>query len=57
MAKILPVEFTDYMIWKFIALCALAFFGNFFYTLFTGRSLEQDRRDIEAARDSAERSE
>jgi hypothetical protein len=56
-AKILPVEFTDYMLWKLIALGALAFFGNFFYTLFTGRALEQDRNDIEAAKGSGERSE
>lgn len=49
MAKILPVEFTDYLMWKLIVLGALAFFGNFFYTLFTGRSLEEDRRDTEEA--------
>jgi hypothetical protein len=57
--KIGPVEFnfTDYIIWKFIALGALAFFGNFFYTLFTGRSLEQDRRDKQAAEGSDGRSE
>jgi hypothetical protein len=49
------VELTDYMFWKLVVLGALAFFGNFFYTLFTGRTLEQDRRDIEASKGSRER--
>jgi hypothetical protein len=44
-------DFTSYMVIKFIVLVALAFFGNFFYTLITGRSLEQERRRAE--RDTA----
>lgn len=39
------MEFTDFMLLKAGALCALAFFGSMFYRLFTGRSLEQDLSD------------
>lgn len=42
----------DYVITKAIVLLLLAFFGNFFYTLFTGRSLTQDRIDRAAAEDA-----
>lgn len=41
------MDFTGYMIIKFIVLVLLAFFGNFFFTLITGRSLEQVRRQAE----------
>jgi|GEM_PF-6255997 len=43
------MSYTDYLIAKFIVLAFLAFFGNFFYTFFTGRSLTQDRNDRAAA--------
>ena len=43
------MDFTDYMIWKAVALCALAFLGNFFYSFFTGKSIAQVRRDRESA--------
>lgn len=36
----------DYENWlwiKLIGLGVLSFFGNFFYTLFTGRTIEQER--------------
>lgn len=37
--------FVDFLMWKAIALLVLAFVVNFVYTLFTGRSLTQDRND------------
>jgi hypothetical protein len=40
--------FTDFMLLKLLGLGALAFAGNFVYTLITGRSLTADRRDKEA---------
>lgn len=43
------MEYTDYLWFKLIALGVLAFALNFVYTLFTGRSLKQDRRDKAAA--------
>ncbi len=43
------MNFTDYMIWKLIALGLLAFFGNFFYTLLTGKNLGEVLRDREEA--------
>lgn len=43
------MDFTDYMIAKFIVLALLAFFGNFVCAFFTGRSLEQVRNGIEVA--------
>lgn len=39
------MDFTDYIIWKAGALCALAFLGNFFYSFFTGKSITQVRND------------
>jgi hypothetical protein len=41
------MEFTDYMWLKLIAMGLLAFFGNLFFRLFTGRSLTEVRRGIE----------
>lgn len=41
------MDFTDYIVWKAVALCVLAFLGNFFYSFFTGKSLTQARRDRE----------
>jgi hypothetical protein len=43
------MEFTDYLWTKLIVLAILAFFANFFYRLFTGRSLEEDLRGKAAA--------
>jgi hypothetical protein len=43
------MDFTGYMIIKFIFLVALAFFGNLILSAITGRSLEEVRRDTEAA--------
>jgi hypothetical protein len=45
------MDFTDYMIWKAVALCALAFLGNFFYSFFTGKSITQVRRDKQQAQE------
>ena len=44
------MDFTDYLWAKAIVLCVLAFFGNFFYTLFTGKSLGEALRDREKAK-------
>jgi hypothetical protein len=38
------MHFTDYLLWKALGLVALAFIGNFIYTLITGRTLEEARR-------------
>lgn len=43
------MDFTTYMIAKFIALVLLAFFGNLIFAAVTGRSLEEVRNDTEAA--------
>ncbi len=43
------MDFTGYMIIKFIVLVLLAFFGNLIFSAITGRSLEEVRRDTEAA--------
>lgn len=40
-----PVDITDFMLWKLLALVAIVFLGNFFYTLVTGRSLPKDLHD------------
>jgi hypothetical protein len=39
------MHFTDYLLWKALGLVALAFIGNFIYTLITGRTLEEARND------------
>lgn len=44
------MSFTDYMWIKLIVLGLLAFFGNFFFTLFTGKTIEEalnERRNRE----------
>lgn len=43
------MDFTGYLILKFIVLVALAFFGNLIFSAVTGRSLEEVRRDTAAA--------
>ena len=35
------MNFTDYMWIKLIVLGLLAFFGNFFFTLITGKTIEE----------------
>ena len=49
------MDYTDWLWIKLIGLVLLAFFGNFFYTLFTGRSLEEERTDSPASRGSEPR--
>lgn len=39
--------FTDYLWWKLIILGGIAFFGNFIFTLMTGRTIEEVLRDKE----------
>ena len=39
------MNFTDYLLFKAIALVVLVFFANLIYTYFTGKSIEQVRRD------------
>ncbi len=46
------MDYTDWLIIKFIGICAIAFFANFFYTLFTGKDLGQAMHDREEARRS-----
>jgi hypothetical protein len=41
------MDYIDYMWVKLIVLGLLAFFGNLFFPLFTGRSLTEVRRGIE----------
>ncbi|KWT94692.1 hypothetical protein WDL1CHR_02075 [Variovorax sp. WDL1] len=36
--------FTEFLIWKAIGLCVLAFVVSFVYRLITGRSLTEARR-------------
>jgi uncharacterized SAM-binding protein YcdF (DUF218 family) len=43
--------FTDYLIWKAIGLCILAFVVSFLYRLITGRSLTEARRGREEERE------
>lgn len=38
---------TDFLMWKLIILGGIAFFGNFFFTLLTGRTIEEVLRDKE----------
>jgi len=47
------MDFTGYMVAKFIVLVLLAFFGNLIFSAITGRSLEEVRRDTEAAAERA----
>lgn len=49
------MTFTGFLLWKLIALGALAFFGNLFYALFTGKTLEEARRDIRQKAEHPER--
>ena len=49
------MDFTGYMICKFIVLVLLAFFGNLIFSAVTGRSLEEVRRDREAAATQAKK--
>ncbi len=39
------MEYTDYLLYKFIALVAIVFFVNLIYAAVTGRSIEQERFD------------
>lgn len=39
------VSIVEFMIWKGVALCALIFIVNVAFAFFTGRSIEQARRD------------
>ena len=39
------MEFTDYLWMKLIILGGIAFFGNFIFTLMTGRTIEEVLRD------------
>lgn len=39
------MEYTDYIIYKFIALVALVFVVNLIYAWVTGRTIEQERFD------------
>ncbi|MDR6538860.1 hypothetical protein J2739_004653 [Variovorax soli] len=39
--------FTEFLIWKAIGLCVLAFFVSFFYRLITGRSIAEARSEKE----------
>lgn len=39
--------FTDYLWWKLIILGCIAFFGNFIFTLMTGKTIEEVLRDKE----------
>jgi hypothetical protein len=48
------MDFTDYLWAKLIVFGTLAFLINFVYRLVTGRSLEADRRDREAAEQAAQ---
>lgn len=41
------MEFTDYLIWKLVALAVLAFLGNFFFTLITGKTIDEARQEQE----------
>lgn len=47
-----PVDITDFMLWKLIALGALAFFGNMWFTYRTGKSLTEVRRELAEREDS-----
>lgn len=43
------MSFTDFMWLKLIVLIVIVFFVNLIFTAITGRSIEQVRRDREAA--------
>lgn len=43
------MSFVDYLWWKLIALGILAFIVNFVYTLRTGKSIEEARREKDRA--------
>ncbi len=43
------MELTDWMLYKLIGLGCLAFFGNLFYSLFTGKLLSEVRSGKEDA--------
>lgn len=43
------MNFTDYMLYKAIALIAIVFIVNLVFSAITGRSIEQVRRDRESA--------
>lgn len=43
----MQMDYTDYLIYKGLILCGLAFIVNFIYGLFTGQSLSQAHRDKE----------
>lgn len=45
------MSFVDYLEFRAIALCALAFFGTFFYRLITGRSLAEVLRELRTPKD------
>lgn len=49
------MDYTDFLWIKLIALGLLAFFGNFFYTLLTGRSLGEDLSDRQAREEDSGR--
>lgn len=44
------MDYTDYIIAKAVALIVIVAAVNFFYALFTGRTIEQVRSDRAAAR-------
>jgi hypothetical protein len=41
------MDFTDYMLWKLVGICVLAFLWNFFRALI-GKSPQQDQSDKQA---------
>ena len=41
------MTYEDWLWFKVIALCLLAFFGNLFYSFFTGKTLGQEQNDKE----------
>lgn len=44
----LLMDYSDYLIYKFVALVVIVFLVNFFYAAATGRTIEQVRRDKES---------
>jgi len=44
------MEFTDYMIWKAVAICVVVGLVSFFYAAITGKTIEQARSEKEKAR-------
>lgn len=47
----MEIALTDYMLYKALILLVLAVLVNFFYSLFTGRTLGQGRSDTPPARE------